>query len=331
MQLRTSRRSGFTLIELLVVITIIAILIALLLPAVQAIRAAARQAQCTNNLKQMGLALHNFESLQKRFPAGYARGVAPETAAPAYFWSYFILPQVEQQQLFDRMNYSASTVAADWTTANNPNRIALETKIAVFRCPSTTDQETYNSAGVPARAAASYAAVQTGSVGPDAVPGYGATGEWSQHMDDAGWSGTGFDYRPTSSLHRFDGAFGPNSKTTIALITDGASNTIGICERYRVSEAWRPGTWAVGSPSSTDMPQECVGSLGIPFNFPNPTNTTSNPVAGQTISAFSSRHSGGVNGLFLDGRVIFLANNIDGYVRSALGTIGRKDMVNLNP
>src|SRR5881227_3378700 len=108
------RRHGFTLIELLVVIAIIAVLIALLLPAVQAAREAARRSQCVNNLKQMGLALHNYHDTVGVFPPGYVSSQAPGSkpildgndTGPGWAWGSMILPQLEQDPLFHAINFS---------------------------------------------------------------------------------------------------------------------------------------------------------------------------------------------------------------------------------
>src|SRR3982750_4328009 len=115
------RRSGFTLIELLVVIAIIAVLIGLLLPAVQAAREAARRAQCVNNLKQIGLALHNYESSHESFPAGYQSwpGVGFRDGqtgdwGPGWGWLTTLLPFVEQGNLYNALNTNLTC----WDTAN---------------------------------------------------------------------------------------------------------------------------------------------------------------------------------------------------------------------
>src|SRR5438309_1124350 len=111
------RRGGFTLIELLVVIAIIAVLIALLLPAVQAAREAARRISCVNNLKQIGLALHNYHEASGTFPPGYASywrldsgdaGTAEDDLGPGWAWGSMILPQMEQTPLYNAINFSLS-------------------------------------------------------------------------------------------------------------------------------------------------------------------------------------------------------------------------------
>ena len=129
--LRRRARSGFTLIELLVVIAIIAVLIALLLPAVQSAREAARRMQCTNNLKQIGLAIHNYHDVQNRFPSGFifqAPGMANRADRPnraaGFSWHTFILPFVEQANLYNQLNFQLGM----WQP---PNRQVISTQIKI--------------------------------------------------------------------------------------------------------------------------------------------------------------------------------------------------------
>lgn len=191
-----SRRRAFTLIELLVVIAIIAVLIALLLPAVQQAREAARRSQCKNNLKQIGLALHNYHDTFNRFPTGVMYGYKPGgvgTMAPRnYTWCAAILPYIDNAPLYNQINFSAPA----WNqqvAGQNLQSIRLEN----FTCPSD--------------------------------PGFGG----GSNRHNIGWTNyggsEGYDWwsRPGSSL---SGVFNLNAYTKIAMITDGTSQTIAITE-----------------------------------------------------------------------------------------------------
>ena len=132
---RFRARLGFTLIELLVVIAIIAVLIGLLLPAVQGAREAARRAQCSNNLKQIGLAMHNYHAALDVFPPGYVSRTADGTPdgleiGPGWAWGTMILPQLEQQPLYQAVNFSLPITAVDSQTVRTA-------RLSVFWCPSS--------------------------------------------------------------------------------------------------------------------------------------------------------------------------------------------------
>src|SRR5262245_44480282 len=132
LMVRKSRRSGFTLIELLVVIAIIAVLIGLLVPAVQKVREAANRASCQNNLHQLGVALHNYHGRMKTFPPGYvcdAPQQNPNYTSPGWGWAALLLPDVEQDTLHQQINFKLPVEHA-------ANRAARTTVLPVFVCPS---------------------------------------------------------------------------------------------------------------------------------------------------------------------------------------------------
>ena len=131
MRLVTRRRSAFTLIELLVVIAIIAILIALLLPAVQKIREAAARMQCQNNIRQLAIGLHSYYDTAKGFPKANQSPIELS-------WHVFVLPHIEQQNLFAKFNLP--TVATSYNTAPN-NQIAVDACIAIYQCPACPIQK----------------------------------------------------------------------------------------------------------------------------------------------------------------------------------------------
>jgi prepilin-type N-terminal cleavage/methylation domain-containing protein len=327
------RRPGFTLIELLVVIAIIAILIALLVPAVQKVRAAAARTQCTNNLKQIGLALHGYHDVNKTFPPGMARFDHTDDGGPynATFWSYFILPYIDQTPLFTSIPFLPQP---DWTTGNY--LLAVQAPLAVFRCPATSDQTAYNTTTggtIINRFPISYAAVTSGSIGNPGSPL--GSGECMLHNDDGAWTpGLGFKSwgQYTDTTYRRDGAFYQNSMVKMVQVTDGTSNTVGVGERFRAitDPTLYPegqdeyGTWSMGTNDCENHMEAALGSIGIPLNYVGVTSATGYQrfPSSNTAGCFSSKHPGnGVLFVFLDGHVDFLSTNTSDATRLALGTI----------
>ncbi len=323
------QRNGFTLVELLVVIAIIAILIGLLLPAVQRVRAAAAQAQCRNNLKQIGLALQNYHSDFGCLPPGVARYGA-SSPSNATYWSYFILPYLEQNALFE----SAPLVQdPDWSTGEY--LAAAQARLAVFRCPASTDLPVYTTrdgGAIPNRYAISYAAVTSGSIS-NPLSLYG--NDETMKSCDAGnyvYSG-GFNNWGTFEGNgwRRDGAFYQNSAVPLVQVTKGTSNVVAVGERVRLitdaglypGHSQEYGTWAMGSNYSYHFMMGALGTTGIPFNYNCQTMGTcgNESEAYTTAGCFSSMHSGGVLFVYLDGHVDYFSNNTIDDIRLTIGII----------
>ena len=286
-------KRGFTLIELLVVIAIIAILIALLLPAVQQAREAARRTSCRNNLKQIGIALHNYHDVFGTFPPGYiAEGVTADDGVGAetgsgFAWSTLLLPYLEQPAVFQGLDFNENST--------DPNNVLMGlTPLSVYICASDDVQPQFDvndSTGtLIARVASSNYA---------GVFGYG-----SVTMNPG--KGTGILYR--------------NSSVKIRDITDGTSNTLAVGERtHDLTES----TWYAALPGATvnagmaAMPMMTEGSshlvlghVGQPAMGMMPAMEHTPNQSGHIVN-FWSRHTGGTHFLFCDGSVRFLGENMD--------------------
>jgi len=297
MKISSRSHRGFTLIELLVVIAIIAVLIALLLPAVQQAREAARRSQCKNNLKQMGLALHNYEGSSRVFPPS---SISPITKG---VWNYpgtgpadpdirlhsfasLILPFVDGANLYNTIDYNVSALAP-------ANRTAASQIVSVYRCPSyagTDYSTTIPASGNP----------YVTTVGYDkfAIRNYVALG--------------GKTVVSLSGAIPAEGVMYPQSRTGFRDITDGTSNTLMIAEsREEVASVWIDGSSAtVAARYMVPVPPTFSGNTtSINYKpyfqggiFPNSINQDYGP---------SSRHVGGAHHLLCDGSVRFISENID--------------------
>lgn len=276
-----SRRSAFTLIELLVVISIIGVLIALLLPAVQRAREAARRIQCVNNLKQMGLALHGYHDAHRCLPPGYTYKAAFTWGG--FGWAAMILPGVEQKALFNAANFDVPL----WSNANTT---VATTAIGFYLCPSDETSQGRFLERPPYRyAMASYVA----SFGPanlDAVP------------DDR------------------TGLFGRNSNTTFADVTDGLSQTLAIGERHNgkfASVIGSGGHLSVETVWVGAIMEGFTDAHGHTTLFVAG-HTPSSPFLDDQDAA--SRHDGGTNFALGDGSVRLIKNSIALPVYRSLST-----------
>ncbi len=312
MRVNLSRHRGFTLIELLVVIAIIAILIALLLPAVQQAREAARRTQCKNNLKQIGLAFHNYHDIYNTFPPGYVTLAAngnTTSEVGAYSWGTLILPQLEQANAFQTLG--GGNVPLQVNAANAATRQILQTPQPAFRCPTDVGPALNNYVSA-APAANWYNMNITDGTNTISI----ATSNYVMA------TGTGVSTTPAANpTNRAASACAPmgvgfrNSKINFRDITDGTSNTILAGER-----AWKYGQVTVGAAtvygfsasindqsSSANVKAAALACLGQGYNG---INWSANNLIHQT-RGFSSGHTGGAQFVLCDGSVRFISENID--------------------
>lgn len=322
-----SRRSGFTLIELLVVIAIIAVLISLLLPAVQSAREAARRAQCVNNLKQIGLALHNYESAQGSFPIGLIRYVPPacDTASNRRHTLFaMILPYLEQSNIHAGLNF-------DFSSGSSRNVTAQEILVNAFVCPS--DERSTGPINTP---------TSSGSIGVNQGSYAGSAGTIELFRYRYSTANAG-NCRHIDG----DGAFVISFNYGINNITDGTSNTlfVGEASRFRGQPAswqftWSNGDWwaIFNAPAGTltsathgiaysavrpNSPLQLTGPNAdvAPIIDPDPFTWWTKPTAQSYGSfGFRSQHPGGVNFMFGDGSVRFIKSTIDLSTYRALST-----------
>ncbi len=306
---------GFTLIELLVVIAIIAVLIALLLPAVQQAREAARRSQCKNNLKQVGLAMHNYHDAFNTFPPGcivmpYEHPTSANAISlSAWGWGAFILPYVDQGALSNSLNVGTSQLHQVLATTQGLD--ILTKSYSMFRCPSDIGpatnvyDSTYADPGENATTVGIYDHRIT-TTGSDRI----ATSMSNYVMVAC----SSFSVNPPFISATYGPATGVGyncSRIGVRDITDGTSNTLMVGER-----AWKFKNNTVGaanvfgySPSiSTNHRSAGHALLGQPFQGLNSSSPANREHEGR---GFSSSHVGGVHFLMADGAVRFLSENID--------------------
>jgi prepilin-type N-terminal cleavage/methylation domain-containing protein/prepilin-type processing-associated H-X9-DG protein len=339
--------NGFTLIELLVVISIIGVLTSLLLPAVQAAREAARRAQCVNNLKQIGIALHNYVDAINTFPPGYIdsqnnpNNTPDLDMGPGWGWAAMLLPLVEQQPLYNAINFNLGTRSPS-------NSTTVLTSLSVFQCPSDGNQAP----------CILYDITSTNVVATVAHSNYAAVSGWEECFMNAGGNPQPFYLNnndpndspitagdPTDGIYGMGvacgfgsagiGMFYRNSNTRAASVTDGLTNTYAIGERC---SAHSPTTW-VGAVTGTRCPAwMSTTPWTTPYTPPSQCQNQGNGTAYDNADfdealclghgdfthkpnsdrplwdpdVYWSMHPGGCNFLFGDGSVHFLKSTIDG-------------------
>jgi len=326
------RRRAFTLVELLVVMGIIAVLIGLLLPAMQASRGAVRRMQCANHMKQLGLAIHNYHSIHNAIVPGRIWKPLPNGNFPTTFsgtpdtpWSVLLLPQLEQQALYDAFNFSLGTEGPSPATPAagfRANTTVMGAKIGAFQCPADSVR-TFQMPTAFANGALS---------GPILTKGNYA----------ASWGNTNWQQAAIGTTNYLQSAFGHNGRLTFGSVTDGLSTTVFMAEVLQgdINDVrgllWSamPGGGSLMTRFTPNATQDYLGAAagGDQLNFCMNDPGHNLPCVGGVgdINGFSgarSGHAGGINTLWGDGSVHFVKNSINAQIWIAINSIQAGEIV----
>ncbi|MBN2293371.1 MAG: DUF1559 domain-containing protein [Pirellulales bacterium] len=325
--LNPRRRTAFTLVELLVVIAIIGILIALLLPAVQAAREAARRMQCTNNIKQLTLALHTYSGANKTFPINYrAAGTTFQADYKTYSWMQAILPYIDMETLYDMLQpeYPLGQKTTSPSSPSYMNFQVARTVVSAFLCPS--DAESNN--GLLGRRSDGSGPTSYDPDDPKAVTNYkacsgsnffsgspwantSASGRWAK-SDNCLLNCNGIICANTHGTPPSDPSIVSTNMTGPDDIKDGMAHTFAMGEALPANSAWS--WWFCNN--------ACVATCAIPLNDRWPTmGTPAGSLDWRSNWCYASAHSRGANFSMCDGSVNFISDNIDLKVYRNLATI----------
>jgi prepilin-type N-terminal cleavage/methylation domain-containing protein len=292
---------GFTLVELLVVIAIIGILVALLLPAIQAAREAARRTQCSNNLKQIGVAMHNYHDTHGSLPSGMIQQDNTNTRSANWSWTALLMPFMEQAAAAEQVR--VGQIPMTQAIANADMRAIMQTPMKAFRCPSDTGPKTH-SGGHNDRLYQDNAGTNRNS----ATSNYVGVNSSGQMRPNRG--------QPNADAN---GAFIRNLGTRLADVTDGTSNVAMVGERH-----WKK-TWADNYPYASSLwgvnGIRGANNDGMATAMGCGLRRLNCPENSECRRAFGSNHPGGAQFVLVDASVRFFDDNIEHNVDQAVNSV----------
>ncbi len=300
------RRPAFTLIELLVAITVISILIAIILPAVQQAREASRRLQCRNNLKQIGIALSNYIQLRSVYPPGYVYNPIARAPFMGWSWETMLLPMLDQAPLYNSLTsqFDPGVPATGWSLS--------QSELASFRCPSDVGDSLIAGIDIPTvnSATGQPGVTSTADIAFGRSNYFGVAGYW----DNAGVI-TGLNASGTAgivSTKTFRGTFGENSSILSGQIRDGSSNTIVVGERYSPvpSSAVSVTTNATTTTTSDTTGGNCPKDGGTETTSPGTTTTveTGSATTGDGIWLAAVSRANSTSGAVVTGQAYVLGD-----------------------